>query len=50
MMTCHVDIRFINVDGLIVDNGSERPLAIRMEEKGSTVNVNSTGLTVQWIR
>ena len=43
-MTRHSDICFVNVNGVIVDNGSERILAIRIEEKGSTANLNGTGL------
>ena len=43
-MTRHSDVCFVNVNGVIVDDGSERILAIRIEEKGSTANLNGTGL------
>jgi hypothetical protein len=43
-MTWYSDVCFVNVNGIIVDDGSERLLAIRIEEKGSTVNLNGTGL------
>ena len=43
-MTRHSDVCFVNVNGVIVDDGSERLLAIRIEEKGSTANLNGTGL------
>ena len=43
-MTRQSDVCFVIVNGVIVDDGSERLLASGLEEKGSTVNLNGTGL------
>ena len=38
-MTRRSDVCFVNVNGVIVDDGSERLLASGLEEKGSTANL-----------
>ena len=43
-MPRHCNVCFVYVNGVVVDDGSERVLSIRLEKKGSTLNLNGTGL------